>query len=112
MRNCWRDIPSHRPTAPEVVELLDLNPGLVSPCLDTPLAGVEMVEMERSPTPQARSQETSSQEKSAFYLPMTVETGSVEVECDCDGYCKPETIHQLQTPLVGSCVRSGHYHCP
>merc|ERR1711892_44984 len=42
LRACWSHTPSKRPTAVEIVELLYNNPRLVSPCIDVPLASVQM----------------------------------------------------------------------
>ena len=42
LRACWSHTPSKRPTAVEIVELLNSNPRLVSPCIDVPLASVQI----------------------------------------------------------------------
>jgi len=42
LRSCWSHTPSKRPTAGEIVELLNSNPRLVSPCIDVPLASVQI----------------------------------------------------------------------
>ena len=42
MRACWSHTSSKRPTAGEIVELLSSNPRLVSPCIDVPLASVQI----------------------------------------------------------------------
>eukprot|EP00092_Neocalanus_flemingeri_P012194 GFUD01013149.1.p1 GENE.GFUD01013149.1~~GFUD01013149.1.p1 ORF type:complete len:740 (+),score=179.76 GFUD01013149.1:57-2222(+) len=42
LRTCWSHTPTKRPTAGEIVELLYNNPRLVSPCIDVPLASVEI----------------------------------------------------------------------
>ena len=42
MRSCWSHAPSKRPTAGEIVEILNSNPRLVSPCIDVPLASVQI----------------------------------------------------------------------
>ena len=42
MRACWSHSPAKRPTAVEIVELLNSNPRLVSPCIDVPLASVQI----------------------------------------------------------------------
>ena len=42
MRACWSHTSSKRPTAGEIVELLNSNPRLVSPCIDVPLASVQI----------------------------------------------------------------------
>ena len=108
LRNCWRSIPSQRPAASEIVDFFSLNPRLISPCIDIPLAAAVEIE---TPTPLTSSAETSG-EMTAFYLPMAAETTSLGVECDCEGYCRPEAKQELQTPLIkGNCVQPGHYHC-
>ncbi|GAB6030439.1 hypothetical protein CHUAL_007310 [Chamberlinius hualienensis] len=42
LKHCWAKEPIERPTASEIVETLANNPRLLSPCLDIPLASVEM----------------------------------------------------------------------
>ena len=42
LKSCWSHTPSKRPTAGEIVELLNSNPRLVSPCIDVPLASVQI----------------------------------------------------------------------
>ena len=42
LQSCWNQIPTKRPTAAEVAELLSNNPQLVTPCVDVPLASVQM----------------------------------------------------------------------
>ena len=42
LRACWSHTSSKRPTAGEIVELLNSNPRLVSPCIDVPLASVQI----------------------------------------------------------------------
>merc|ERR1719431_1646182 len=42
LRACWSHSPAKRPTAVEIVELLNSNPRLVSPCIDVPLASVQI----------------------------------------------------------------------
>ncbi len=42
LRSCWHKTPTKRPTASEVVELLSNNPRLISPCIDVPLASVQV----------------------------------------------------------------------
>ena len=42
MRACWSHQPSRRPTAGEIVETLSGHPRLVSPCIDVPLASVQI----------------------------------------------------------------------
>ncbi|XP_029044486.2 receptor-type guanylate cyclase gcy-4-like [Osmia bicornis bicornis] len=40
--SCWRVDHTKRPTAPEIVDFLATNPRIISPCLDVPLASVQM----------------------------------------------------------------------
>lgn len=40
--SCWRKDRNKRPTAPEIVDFLATNPRIVSPCLDVPLASVQL----------------------------------------------------------------------
>lgn len=42
MYSCWNVDNSKRPTAPEIVDFLAMNSRIVSPCLDVPLASVQM----------------------------------------------------------------------
>jgi hypothetical protein len=42
LKSCWSRTATKRPTAAEIVELLYNNPRLVSPCIDVPLASVQM----------------------------------------------------------------------
>ena len=42
MGACWSHTPTKRPTAGEIVELLQSNPRLVSPSIDVPLASVQI----------------------------------------------------------------------
>jgi hypothetical protein len=42
LRSCWHKAPTKRPTAAEIVELLSNNPRLISPCIDVPLASVQV----------------------------------------------------------------------
>lgn len=42
MYSCWRLDHIKRPTAPEIVEFLATNPRILSPCLDVPLASVQI----------------------------------------------------------------------
>lgn len=42
LRSCWHKAPTKRPSASEVVELLSNNPRLISPCIDVPLASVQV----------------------------------------------------------------------
>jgi len=42
LQNCWNYTSGRRPTAAEIVELLYENPRLVSPCIDVPLASVQI----------------------------------------------------------------------
>ncbi len=42
LRSCWHKTPTKRPTASEIVELLSNNPRLISPCIDVPLASVQV----------------------------------------------------------------------
>lgn len=42
LRSCWSITPTKRPTGGEVAELLGNNPRLVSPCIDVPLASVQI----------------------------------------------------------------------
>ncbi|XP_012143005.2 uncharacterized protein LOC100883782 isoform X1 [Megachile rotundata] len=42
MYSCWRVDHTKRPTAPEIVEFLATNPRILSPCLDVPLASVQI----------------------------------------------------------------------
>ena len=43
LRSCWSQSPTKRPSAAEVAELLYNNPRLVSPCIDVPLASVQVI---------------------------------------------------------------------
>lgn len=42
MYSCWNVDHSMRPTAPEIVDYLAINPRIVSPCLDVPLSSVQL----------------------------------------------------------------------
>jgi len=42
MYSCWNVDHSMRPTAPEIVDYLAMNPRIVSPCLDVPLSSVQL----------------------------------------------------------------------
>lgn len=42
MYSCWRTDHTKRPTAPEIVDFLATNPRIVAPCLDVPLASVQI----------------------------------------------------------------------
>ena len=48
LRTCWSPTPTKRPSASEIVELLYNNPRLVSPCIDLPLASVQIERPEDS----------------------------------------------------------------
>ena len=42
LKSCWNKTPTQRPTAAELVELLSNNPRLITPCIDVPLASVQV----------------------------------------------------------------------
>merc|ERR1719394_2310081 len=42
LRTCWSPTPTKRPSASEILELLTNNPRLISPCIDVPLASVQI----------------------------------------------------------------------
>merc|ERR1719158_678185 len=42
LRSCWSPTPTKRPSASEILELLTNNPRLISPCIDVPLASVQI----------------------------------------------------------------------
>ncbi|XP_012262718.2 uncharacterized protein LOC105689915 isoform X2 [Athalia rosae] len=42
IRSCWKIDHKLRPKAPEIVDILATNPRLISPCLDVPLASVQL----------------------------------------------------------------------
>ncbi len=42
LKTCWNMTPTKRPTSSEIVELLSNNPRLISPCIDVPLASVQV----------------------------------------------------------------------
>lgn len=42
MYSCWSVNQQDRPTAPEIVEFLATNPRILSPCLDVPIASVQL----------------------------------------------------------------------
>ena len=42
LETCWSQIPTKRPSAAEVVELLSCHPRLLSPCIDVPMASVQV----------------------------------------------------------------------
>lgn len=42
MYSCWFVNQNERPSAPEIVEFLATNPRILSPCLDVPLASVQL----------------------------------------------------------------------
>ena len=42
LQSCWNMTATKRPTASEIVELLSNNPRLISPCIDVPLASVQV----------------------------------------------------------------------
>ena len=42
LSSCWASTPTKRPSAPEIVELLSNSPRLVCPCIDVPLASVQL----------------------------------------------------------------------
>ncbi|XP_076631100.1 uncharacterized protein LOC143346666 [Colletes latitarsis] len=75
MYSCWRTDHTKRPTAPEIVDFLATNPRILSPCLDVPLASVQIehtgqIEMQLTenirkfslswPTPRQTTSSTSS----------------------------------------------------
>ena len=41
-QSCWNMTATKRPTASEIVELLSNSPRLISPCIDVPLASVQV----------------------------------------------------------------------
>lgn len=51
MMQCWNQSPEQRPTASKIVEILANNPNLIAPCLDAPLASVEVAEVNSSELP-------------------------------------------------------------
>ncbi|KAL0107243.1 hypothetical protein PUN28_015647 [Cardiocondyla obscurior] len=42
MYSCWNVDHTKRPTAPEIVDFLALNPRIIAPCLDVPLSSVQL----------------------------------------------------------------------
>ncbi|XP_076336163.1 uncharacterized protein LOC143239183 [Tachypleus tridentatus] len=42
LHSCWSKLPQNRPGASEIVEILAQQPELISPCLDLPVASVEV----------------------------------------------------------------------
>lgn len=48
LKSCWNTTPTKRPTASEIVELLTNSPRLVSPCIDVPLASVQVKNLSKS----------------------------------------------------------------
>ncbi|KAG5329551.1 ILPR protein, partial [Acromyrmex charruanus] len=42
MYSCWNVDHSKRPSAPEIVDFLALNPRIIAPCLDVPLSSVQL----------------------------------------------------------------------
>ena len=72
MRTCMSHTPTKRPTAGEIVELLYNNPRLVSPCIDVPLASVQV---ERSDSlellPKQRKPSGSVSQKSQTHIKVT-----------------------------------------
>ena len=42
LKTIWSPTPTKRPSASEIVELLTNNPRLISPCIDVPLASVQI----------------------------------------------------------------------
>ena len=42
LKSCWHMTATKRPTASEIAELLSNNPRLISPCIDVPLASVQV----------------------------------------------------------------------
>merc|ERR1719510_2180567 len=42
LKSCWNMTATKRPSASEIVELLYNNPRLISPCIDVPLASVQI----------------------------------------------------------------------
>ena len=42
LQSCWDITPTKRPSASEIAEVLGNNPRLVSPCIDVPLASVQI----------------------------------------------------------------------
>lgn len=42
MYSCWNRDHTERPTAPEIVDFLAMNPRILSPCLDVPIASVQI----------------------------------------------------------------------
>ena len=63
LRTCFSHTPTKRPTAAEIVELLLKHPRVVSPCIDVPLASVQIERtdsLEMMPKPK-RAPDTGSQ---------------------------------------------------
>ncbi|XP_067121007.1 uncharacterized protein [Centruroides vittatus] len=48
MLQCWYQNPQQRPMASQIVEILANKPNLISPCLDAPLASVEVADVNSS----------------------------------------------------------------
>lgn len=44
LRRCWSSDPTERPQAASIVELLALDPELITPCLDVPAASIALEE--------------------------------------------------------------------
>lgn len=42
MYSCWNVDHTKRPSAPEIVDFLALNPRIIAPCLDVPLSSVQL----------------------------------------------------------------------
>ena len=82
-------MPTKRPTAGEIVELLYSNPRLVSPCIDVPLASVQIErsdQLELIPKPKDLSGSVSQKSRPHLSIKKTQETTSDEAEYSSNAY--------------------------
>ena len=123
LRTCWSPTPTKRPSASEIVELLYNNPRLISPCIDVPLASVQIertdsLELIPKLSPShativgsinntGASGGASGGAAGGCYSPMSGNT-------DCNGYYKPDRPDrsEVMDPLlsVGSYVQPGYIY--
>ena len=119
LRSCWSPTPTKRPSASEVVELLYNNPRLISPCIDVPLASVqiertdslEMLPLNKSPTHATIVGTVTTvgegRSRSVYYSTMASNT-------DYNGYYKPDSCQEGKEReresllCVGSYVQPGY----
>jgi len=85
LRTCFSHTPTKRPTAAEIVELLLKHPRVVSPCIDVPLASVQIERtdsLEMMPKPKRATDTTSQRAK----MPHLKTKPSKELNPEDQGY--------------------------